>query len=214
MRKLRIKQLSKEELRQTSFIELAHVILEENKQVYHFQDLLDEITSLLEVSKTQARKRLVQFYTDLNIDGRFIALSDNRWGLREWYPVDQIEEETVPTIKTKPKKKKKSKKAKEEEDLDLEDFDDLEDEELDFDDLDDTEDDDLTDDDDDDDDDDDLDDLDDVDADDDLDEDEDLEIDGIDDLDDDDDDEDEERRGRKQIKMLSFFEKTDSKKRY
>ncbi|MGF3105648.1 DNA-directed RNA polymerase subunit delta [Rossellomorea sp. DUT-2] len=178
-----LKQLSKEELRQTSFIELAHEILTEKKKAMPFEDIVKEIKGLLGISEKEVRSRLLQFYTDLNVEGRFIAMGDNSWGLREWYPVDQIEEETVPTMKSS--KKKKAKK-KVDEDLDLEDFDDLDDEDLDYDDLDDTDDDDdLTDDDDDD-----VDAVD-ADADEDLDideDDEELEIDEFDD----DDEEDEE----------------------
>nr|WP_299746519.1 DNA-directed RNA polymerase subunit delta [uncultured Rossellomorea sp.] len=179
-----LKQLSKEELRQTSFIELAHEILVEKKQAMAFEEVVKEIKGLLEISDKEVRSRLLQFYTDLNIDGRFIAMGDNRWGLREWYPVDQIEEETVPTMKSS--KKKKAKK-KDDEDLDLDDFDDLDDEDLDYDDLDDTDDDDdLTDDDDD------VDAVDDEDEDLDIDEDDDeLEIDEFDEVDDDEDEEEE-----------------------
>ncbi|KPL58031.1 DNA-directed RNA polymerase subunit delta [Rossellomorea vietnamensis] len=178
-----LKQLSKEELSQTSFIELAHEILVEKKQAMAFEEIVKEIKGLLGISDKEVKSRLLQFYTDLNIDGRYIAMGDNRWGLREWYPVDQIEEETVPTMKSSKKKKAKKK----DEDLDLEDFDDLEDEDLDYDDLDDADDDDdLTDDDD---------DVDVDDADEDLDidddEEEELEIDEFDDVEDDDEEEDE-----------------------
>ncbi|MEG9296123.1 DNA-directed RNA polymerase subunit delta [Mangrovibacillus sp. Mu-81] len=190
-----LKQLSKEELRQTSFIELAHEIMTDKKQAVTFQELLKEIKRLLEISESEVKSRLVQFYTDLNIDGRFIALGENRWGLREWYPVDQIEEETVPTMKST--KKKKAKK-KVEEDLDLDEFDDLDeedlDDDLDYDDLDDTDDDDddLTDDDDDDSDVDDTDDdLEDIDVDDDE---EELEIDELDDEEEESDEEDKEEK--------------------
>jgi DNA-directed RNA polymerase subunit delta len=195
VRKVSLKQLSKEELRQTSFIELAHEIMTDKKQAVTFQELLKEIKRLLEISESEVKSRLVQFYTDLNIDGRFIALGENRWGLREWYPVDQIEEETVPTMKST--KKKKAKK-KVEEDLDLDEFDDLDeedlDDDLDYDDLDDTDDDDddLTDDDDDDSDVDDTDDdLEDIDVDDDE---EELEIDELDDEEEESDEEDKEEK--------------------
>ncbi|RIW36158.1 DNA-directed RNA polymerase subunit delta [Bacillus salacetis] len=133
-----LKQLSTEELHQMSFIELAHELLADKKQAMSFNDLIKQIGDILELSGEEVRSRMVQFYTDLNVDGRFIALGENRWGIRAWYPVDQIEEETVPTIKTR---KKKSKK-KDDEDLE-EDFDD---EDLDFDDLDDLDEEDLTDD--------------------------------------------------------------------
>ncbi|MBM7585227.1 DNA-directed RNA polymerase subunit delta [Bacillus pakistanensis] len=137
-----LKKIAKEELLEMSFIEIAHEILVDKKQACSFNDLLKEIGNILELSESEVRSRMVQFYTDLNIDGRFMALGENRWGLRAWYPVDQIEEETVPTIKTR---KKKAKKAV---DGDEEDFEDLDEEELDYDELDDVDEEDLSDDDD------------------------------------------------------------------
>ncbi|QQZ09235.1 DNA-directed RNA polymerase subunit delta [Heyndrickxia vini] len=137
-----LQQLSKEELREMSLIELGYQYLEENKQALSFNELVEEIAKLLGIPMEDIRSRMVQFYTDLNIDGRFISLGENRWGLRTWYPYDQIDEEVTAPVKTK---KKKSKKVVEEEDEDL-----LDDEDLDYDDLDDFDDeDDLLDDDDD-----------------------------------------------------------------
>ncbi|HZG73657.1 MAG TPA: DNA-directed RNA polymerase subunit delta [Chondromyces sp.] len=117
-------QLPKDELKEMSFIELTEYIFLEKKQPFTFQELLKEIQSYLEISDEEVKARMIQFYTDLNIDGRFIHLGENRWGMRAWYPVDQIEEETVTTVKTR---KKKSKAAVEH---DLEDLDDLEEEEI------------------------------------------------------------------------------------
>ncbi|WP_338752036.1 DNA-directed RNA polymerase subunit delta [Bacillus sp. FJAT-52991] len=139
---MNLKQLSKEERREMSFIEVAFIILEESKQPITFQEILNQIQQCLELSDEELRQRMVQFYTDLNFDGRFITLGENRWGLRAWYPVDQLEEEVAPAVKTRKKKTKKA--AKEEnfdEDEDIEDLDEA-DEELEFDedDIDDLED--------------------------------------------------------------------------
>ncbi|KRG15860.1 DNA-directed RNA polymerase subunit delta [Virgibacillus soli] len=120
-------QQSKEELQEMSLIELAFQIFEARGEAISFQDLIDEMGANLGLSKDEMREKMVQFYTDLNIDGRFMTLGENRWGLREWYPIDQIDEEVV--MPTKPKKKKKAKKAKDEDEL----LEDLEEEELDYD---------------------------------------------------------------------------------
>lgn len=82
--------LIKDEL---SMIEVAHAILEERGEVMDFSDLVNQIQTYLGKSDSEIRDALAQFYTDLNIDGSFISLGDNRWGLRSWYAIDSIDEE-------------------------------------------------------------------------------------------------------------------------
>ncbi|WP_242145176.1 MULTISPECIES: DNA-directed RNA polymerase subunit delta [unclassified Bacillus cereus group] len=107
------KQYSPEELQEFSMIEVVHSVLEDKKQATSFQDLVQEVAQVLGLSQEQVNARIAQFYTDLNIDGRFINLGENRWGLRTWYPYEQIDEEILP----QPKAKKK-RKVEEEEDFD------------------------------------------------------------------------------------------------
>lgn len=84
--------LNKSEL---SMIEVAHAILEQKGDVMDFSDLVNEIQNYLGTSDGNIRDSLAQFYTDLNIDGSFISLGDNQWGLRSWYPIDSIDEEVT-----------------------------------------------------------------------------------------------------------------------
>lgn len=120
-----LQQLSKEEFKEMSFIEVAKLILQEKKEPMLFSDIVNEIGAYLELSESEVRTKMLQFYTDLNIDGSFLTLGENRWGLREWYPYDQIDEEVI--IPVKPKKKKKKAVVEEEydfeEDYEEEDFD-------------------------------------------------------------------------------------------
>jgi DNA-directed RNA polymerase subunit delta len=124
---LSLVQYSQEQLQEMSLVELAYLLLSEKKEAVSFKELIDEIAALLNLSEEEVRGRIAQFYTDLNIDGRFICIGENRWGLRVWYPYDQTEEETAPTVK--PKKKKKAIDE-------YDDFDDIDEDELDYDDLD------------------------------------------------------------------------------
>lgn len=99
--------INKKEL---SMVEVAHAILEEKNDVMDFNTLLSEIQDFLELSEEELTQRMSIFYTELNIDGSFISLGENRWGLRSWYPVDSIDEELVSALEdTTPRRKKRSK---------------------------------------------------------------------------------------------------------
>lgn len=123
-----LKQFSKEQLQEMSLIDMAYELLVNQKQPASFKEIMDEITATLGLTEEEVRTKIAQFYTDLNIDGRFLSLGDNRWGLRTWYPVDQSEEEVI--TPTKPKKKKAKKVV--DEDLD---FDDEDEDDIDYDDI-------------------------------------------------------------------------------
>ncbi|KGR75951.1 DNA-directed RNA polymerase subunit delta [Ureibacillus sinduriensis BLB-1 = JCM 15800] len=115
MHELDIREMTKEQLTEESLIDLAYAILEEKKTAIGFQELLKEIQNLNGFSDAEIQDRLVQFYTDMNIDGRFLLNHENGWGLREWYKVETIEEETAPTVKARKRKSKAT--ADDEEDL-------------------------------------------------------------------------------------------------
>ncbi|MFJ7185528.1 DNA-directed RNA polymerase subunit delta [Lysinibacillus xylanilyticus] len=124
---MNFREMTKEQLTEESLINLAYAILNEKRASVSFNDLLTIIQELVGYSDEEMKARLLQFYTDLNVEGRFLFNQETGWGLREWYKVEQIEEETAPSVKTH---KKKSKAALEDEDdLDEE----LEEEDIDFD---------------------------------------------------------------------------------
>jgi len=119
--------MTKEQLAEESLINLAYAILTEKRASVSFNDLLTIIKELVGYSDEEIKSRLLQFYTDMNVDGRFLFNQETGWGLREWFKVEQIEEETAPSVKTH---KKKSKAALDDEE-DLEE--DIEEDDIDFD---------------------------------------------------------------------------------
>lgn len=121
-------------------IDLTYEILLSKKEAMTFKEIWNEICDILSLSEEEAKEKIAQFYTDLNIDGRFLPLGENRWGLQDWYPIEQVEEDFVTSTK---KKKKGKKPVQMDDDLDMEDYDETEDEDLDYDDLDDFEDEDF-----------------------------------------------------------------------
>lgn len=101
-----------QEKSELSMIEVARAILEErgrDNEMY-FNDLVNEIQNYLEKSNSEIRTALPIFYSDLNVDGSFIPLGENKWGLRSWYAIDEIDEEVITLEEDDedaPKRKKK-----------------------------------------------------------------------------------------------------------
>lgn len=109
---LELKALDGINKNELSMVEVAHAILETKQEVMDFNQLLVEVQSYMELSDEQLEARMARFYTDLNIDGSFISLGENRWGLRSWYPIDSIDEEIVSSMDDEDLKKRRKKRKK------------------------------------------------------------------------------------------------------
>lgn len=110
---MELKQFDGQIKTELSMIEVAHAVLEQKGDVMDFADLLSETAGYLELNDSDLEKKMTQFYTDLNIDGSFISLGSNRWGLRSWYAIDSIDEELThdnDDDDEKPRRRKKGKK--------------------------------------------------------------------------------------------------------
>ncbi|HEN9386956.1 TPA: DNA-directed RNA polymerase subunit delta [Streptococcus agalactiae] len=86
-----------QEKSELSMIEVARAILEQrgrDNEMY-FSDLVNDIQTYLGKSDSAIRESLPFFYSDLNTDGSFIPLGENKWGLRSWYAIDEIDEEII-----------------------------------------------------------------------------------------------------------------------
>lgn len=103
-----LKKVSQEEAKSTPMIELANIHLIDKKKALNFNDIYELIAELKGFTGKTKKENMVQFYTDLSVDGRFLAMGSNKWGLRRWYPVDEADEE----VTAAPKKKKKVAKKK------------------------------------------------------------------------------------------------------
>ncbi|MFJ7953989.1 DNA-directed RNA polymerase subunit delta [Lysinibacillus sp. NPDC096418] len=120
---MNFREMTKEQLAEESLINLTHAILEEKRTSIPLNDLLTILKELTGLKDAEIKKRLLQFYTDLNVDGRFLYNQENGWGLREWFKVEQIEEETAPSVKTHKKKAKVVDLDEDDLDLDEDDID-------------------------------------------------------------------------------------------
>lgn len=90
-----VAKLSQEQIKKISMIELASIILAETKSEMNFIDLFNKVAEQKGYTKAEKENLLARFYTDLNVDGRFIAMGGNVWALKRWYPADQTAEKTL-----------------------------------------------------------------------------------------------------------------------
>ncbi len=119
-----LNEYTPQEIEEMSMVEIAFELMKTEKQPFAFADLVKRVAEIKGLSESSVLDQISYLYTDLNIDGRFICLGENRWGLRAWYPYEQSEEEVTPTVR-----RKKAKVTDDDLDIDLdEDFDDLEEE--------------------------------------------------------------------------------------
>ncbi|MGP4069350.1 DNA-directed RNA polymerase subunit delta [Halobacillus sp. B29] len=124
-----VKELSKDQINETSMIELATIILEEEREAIDFNEIFHRIAKLKGFTEAEKEQYIAQFYTDMNIDGGFMTIGTNRWGLKRWYPVEQMEEEIASLPQKRKKKKKKPSKLLEDE-LGVSEYDNNEEEDL------------------------------------------------------------------------------------
>ncbi|HLR54336.1 MAG TPA: DNA-directed RNA polymerase subunit delta [Pseudogracilibacillus sp.] len=90
-----VKNYTDEQIEKMSMLELADLILTDEKSEMKFLDLFNKVAEAKELTESQKEDLLARFYTDLNVDGRFTTLGSNVWGLKKWYPVEQTIEKSL-----------------------------------------------------------------------------------------------------------------------
>lgn len=105
-----LKKYSREELEKMPMIELVHLVLMDKKKAVNFYDIHSKVADLKGLTEEQKQEMTGQFYTNLTVDGQVTSVDGGKWGLKRWYPVEQLDLET-----SVPKKKKKAKKSKKKE---------------------------------------------------------------------------------------------------
>lgn len=74
-----------------SLIEYAQDVMNANGKEIAFKDLWAEVCKKASLSEEDANRVISQFYTNLTIDGRFVALPNGFWDLRSRRTSSEIE---------------------------------------------------------------------------------------------------------------------------
>jgi DNA-directed RNA polymerase subunit delta len=73
-----------------SMLDAAYELMSKSKKETTFVDLYNAIGKELAMSDDEKKARIGNFYTDLTLDGRFVALTDNVWDLRSRHTYDKV----------------------------------------------------------------------------------------------------------------------------
>ena len=73
-----------------SLPETAYQILANSKEPLKFSELYAQLAKELEMSEEEKAAHIGQLYTDISLDGRFVALTDNYWDLRSRHTYDKV----------------------------------------------------------------------------------------------------------------------------
>lgn len=78
-----------------SLIDLTFLILKTTDKPYHYRDLMNEVARMKGLSEEYVNEVIARLYTEINIDGRFVCIGGNVWGLKRWYPTDKTADKTA-----------------------------------------------------------------------------------------------------------------------
>ena len=80
---MKLNKMHKDELESYSYIELAEMILKEEKKSLNTPNIFKKICKLLELSDEDYENKIGDFYTTMTTDKTFILLDDGTWDLRD-----------------------------------------------------------------------------------------------------------------------------------
>ena len=78
--------LTPEQVAEISLVDLAYAILKQTNKPFHYRDLMQEVARVKGLTDEEVNNVIARLYTEINIDGRFICIGANVWGLKRWYP--------------------------------------------------------------------------------------------------------------------------------
>ena len=95
----KLSTLSSERLNELSLIDLCYMYMQENDiEKLNIYDFLDYIKPLRKESEEEFLEQAAYFYTNLNLDGRFVCIEDGSWKLRDNLLVEDIKNLVEPSI--------------------------------------------------------------------------------------------------------------------
>jgi DNA-directed RNA polymerase subunit delta len=71
-------------------MDVAYDVIKKKKNGIAFADLWKNVRQTMGYDDAQAARKISQFYTDLTLDGRFAALKNNKWYLKDYRKFSEV----------------------------------------------------------------------------------------------------------------------------
>ena len=84
---MKLSKMTKEELEQLSYTNIAKLYLEENQTTMNTADLFRQVCTLLELSESEYQAKIADFFQSLTTSKEFILLADGKWDLKSNHKV-------------------------------------------------------------------------------------------------------------------------------
>lgn len=84
---MKLSKMTKEELEQLSYTNIAKLYLEENKTTMNTADLFRQVCTLLDLSESEYQAKIADFFQSLTTSKEFILLADGKWDLKSNHKV-------------------------------------------------------------------------------------------------------------------------------
>jgi DNA-directed RNA polymerase subunit delta len=81
-----------EKWQEVALVDLSYEVLNNNGKAMNYRDIFGQAAQMKGLGDEELMELLPQVYTEMNLDGRFICISQGNWGLRKWYSTESIEE--------------------------------------------------------------------------------------------------------------------------
>ena len=91
---MKLNKMPKDELESYSYIELAKMILNEEKKSLNTPQIFKKICKLLDLTTEEYENKISDFYTNLTTDKSFVLLEDGTWDLRDHHSTEVNLEDT------------------------------------------------------------------------------------------------------------------------
>lgn len=73
-------------------VQLAEFVLLDEGKPLQFKELFKKVADTKGLDVEKQMDLLAQFYTDLNMNGRFVTSGKNVWGLKRWHLAKQMDD--------------------------------------------------------------------------------------------------------------------------